>query len=454
MSGTGMVDWDAESALGFAADVFGRLGRLLGAPEFYAQLGLIALALALARLAAGRFKQHAADWGAAGGPGLLAGARRRAAGLGEFAFYLPALGLLSVAHQLGRELGWGTELTRPAVGLALLLALHAAARRLLAAAPLIALVFKWGLLPIAALQVFGVFDETVALLDRIGLRLGNIHVTATGILRVLIFGTLLFWLGRLSAAAGTRAIRARRDVDEGAREVLAKLFEVGLYGLVFVLLLQVMGVNLTALAVFSGALGVGLGFGLQSIASNFISGIIILLDRSIKVGDYIEMEDGRAGVIRELNMRYTLLETFAGREIMVPNETFISSSFVNCTHTNPRQRYDITFSVAYDTDIRRVVELVREKVRAHPQVLSGDDYSPELQPDCEIAGFGDSGVEMLVEFWMDGIDDGRNHVGADLMMSIFEALRDNGVVIPFPQREVRVLEARGAGTAGAKERAG
>ena len=209
--------------------------------------------------------------------------------------------------------------------------------------------------------------------------------------------------------------------------------------LIFLLLLNVMGIDLTALAVFGGALGVGLGFGLQQIASNFISGIIILLDRTITIGDFIELEDGRSGTLRELTMRSATLETYDGKDIMVPNERFITTAFVNWTHNNQKQRYPLHFQVAYDTDLDKMFEIVREVVASHPKVISGDDIPISERPDAEIEGFGDSGIDILVEFWMEGIDDGDHRVGGDLLLMIWTALKANGIQIPFPQREVRVL---------------
>lgn len=297
----------------------------------------------------------------------------------------------------------------------------------------------WISIPLAVLTFMDWLDPVTRYLDSISMEIGNIRLSALGVIRVVVFGSILFWLGRLSNNAGKRMIRNQADLDIGTREVIAKLFEVGLYVVIFILLLQIMGINITALAVFGGALAVGLGFGLQSIASNFISGMIILLDRSLTVGDFIEMEDGKKGEIRELNMRFTILETYDGKDIMVPNEKFITSTFVNWTHKNHRQRYEIHLQVAYKTDLHRLFPLLRETVSKHPKVISAPGTPIEELPDAEILSFGESGVNILIEFWMEGIDDGRNRVGGDLLLMIWDALRENEIEIPFPQREVRMV---------------
>jgi small-conductance mechanosensitive channel len=175
---------------------------------------------------------------------------------------------------------------------------------------------------------------------------------------------------------------------------------------------------------------------LQQIASNFISGIIFLLDHSLTIGDYIQLEDGRAGTLRELSMRSATLETYDGKDIMVPNERFITTSFTNGTHNNKLQRYPINFQVAYDTDLEKLFPILREVVASHPKVISGDDTPIELRPDAEIAKFEGSGINILVEFWMEGIDDGEHRVGGDLLLMIWQTLKANGIVIPFPQRVV------------------
>ena len=303
-------------------------------------------------------------------------------------------------------------------------------------------VFRWVGLPILLLQLLGLLPGTVEVLESISLSVGNVRISAYGVARVIIFGGFLFWLGRVSNRFGKAVIRKQESLDSPTKEVFSKLFEVALFCIIALLLLNVMGINLTTLAVFGGAVGVGLGLGLQSIASNFISGIIILLDRSLTVGDFVELDDGQKGFVREFRMRYTVLETYDGKDILVPNEKFISSLMINWTHKDPKQRYRVDFSVAYDTDIRAMVEIVKEAVARHPQVISGMDVPFEERPDCEIDSFGDSGVNMFVEFWILGIDDGKNRVGGDLLLIILETLKEHGIEIPFPQREVKILEPK------------
>lgn len=290
------------------------------------------------------------------------------------------------------------------------------------------------------LHFFKLSGDVVTTLDALALEVGNFRLSFYGFLRIIFVGFLLFWLGRLSNKAGQVFIRKQNQLDFRTRELLAKLFELSLFFVGFLLLLQVVGINLTALAVFGGALGIGLGIGLQAIASNFISGLIILLDRSVSLGDYLELEDGRSGTVTQQNLRSTTLETFDARNIVVPNETFITTSFTNWTHKNAKQRYRVDFSVAYNTDVRSMVEIIKAAVAEHPSVLSGDGVPIEERPDCEIDSFGDSGINMFVEFWMEGIDDGRNRVGGDLLLIILETLQSHGIEIPFPQREVRILK--------------
>lgn len=403
-------------------------------PAFYTQIGLIVAAFIVASILA-KFARKSTPFFQTepkDGDAFLA-LRQSLFNLQKLLFPLLTIAMLGAAVQLSAAFVEQNWLVRVAQGLAVVGLLYTIASNYIDN-PLLQKLIKWVVLPIAVLYVFDWLDEFIAHLDSIAIEAGNIRISLYGIARVLIFGGILFWLGRLSNNAGQKVIRKQEALEAGTREVIAKLFQIVVFAAIFILLLQVMGINLTALAVFGGALGVGLGFGLQQIASNFISGLIILLDRSVSTGDYIELEDGRSGTIRELNMRATTLETFDGKDIVVPNEQFITTSFTNWTHYDNFQRYSIEFSVSYKTDIDKMLELVKNTVRSHPQVLS----EPE-EADAEIDGFGESGIDILVEFWIEGIDDGPNHVDADLKLMIWHVLKENDIEIPFPQREVKIV---------------
>lgn len=356
-------------------------------------------------------------------------------------FPLLAFVLLLISTEFSAQMAFSPWLINTAYALAALLFFNALINAFVVN-KVAASAFKWIGLPIVFFKLVGLLPLIIESLQSIAINVGNIEISAYGIVRVVIFGGFLFWLGRASNTFGQSVIKRQESLDIPTREVFAKIFEVTLFCIIALLLLNVMGINLTTLAVFGGALGVGIGLGLQTIASNFISGIIILLDKSLTVGDFVELEDGQMGFVREFRMRYAVLETYDGKDILVPNEKFISTFLVNWTHKDPKQRYRVDFSVAYATDIRAMVELVKEAVATHPKVISGDDIPFEERPDCEIDSFGDSGVNMFVEFWMEGIDDGKNRVGGDLLLIIFETLRENNISIPFPQREVRVLNER------------
>jgi small-conductance mechanosensitive channel len=300
--------------------------------------------------------------------------------------------------------------------------------------------FRWIGMPILFFYLTGMLDNIVTVLNAMKIEVGGLKLTAYGVLRTLVLGSILFWLGRVSNKIGQTIIRQQASLDIKSRELFAKIFEIVLFFIVSVLILKLMDINLTALAVLGGAVGVGLGFGLQAIASNFISGVIIIMDKSVSVGDYIEMEDGKSGLVTQLNLRSTSLETFDGKNIIIPNEKFITSAFTNWTHKNSKQRYRIDFSVAYNTDVRSMVPLIKEAVAQHPQVLSGEERLIEERPDCEIDSFGDNGINMFVEFWIEGIDDGKNRVGGDLYLIILETLQANHIEIPFPQRDVHIKQ--------------
>jgi small-conductance mechanosensitive channel len=316
-------------------------------------------------------------------------------------------------------------LVRLAQSVAVVLLLYAAINRFVSH-PIVNAACRWIGIPVAALQVFGYLDETTAWLDTIAFSAGNIRISAFALIKAAVFGGILFWLGRMSTSAGQKVIREQQAIDIQTRELVAKFFEIAIFFIVAILLLNILGLDLTALAVFGGALGVGLGFGLQQIASNFISGIIILLERSLKVGDFIELEDGKTGILREINMRSSALGTFDGKDIMVPNEKFITTRFINWTKTNPHQRYEVPFALTYDVDIHRVPQLIKDAVSKHPAILK-----KPTPPVCELRSFAANGINFAVEFWVASIDDGKNRISSDVHYLIWDALKAANIAMAF-----------------------
>jgi small-conductance mechanosensitive channel len=403
-------------------------------PEFYIQLVAIIIAICLAWFVQGTLKNRVPLLSNEPLPGSFYQLRKKIYRTQDLLLQILYVVFLGIAIQVVISMVNQTWLVRIAQSLAVVFLLYSLIRRYIKN-PFINGICRWVGIPLATLYVFGWLDDVITFLDGIAIEAGTIRVSAYALARVAIVGSILFWLGKISNKAGQHAIRTRENLDVRTREVFAKFFEIALFLAIFLLLLQVVGLELTALAVFGGALGVGLGFGLQQIASNFISGIIILLDRSISVGDYIELDNGKTGILQELNMRSSTLKTFDGKIIVVPNEQFITTAFTNWTHQDTLQRYDFEFSVSYDADIPKVPGIIIDAIRKHPQVLE----EPE-EPDCEIREFADSGIVFGVEYWIEGIDDGINRVEADLLMMIWVALKENNIKFPYPHRDVRIIQ--------------
>jgi small-conductance mechanosensitive channel len=299
--------------------------------------------------------------------------------------------------------------------------------------PLLKLLGRYVLIPVAAVYVVGLLDEVNAWLSGMTVSLGNITFSVMSLVRGAIAGGILFWLGGWSNRQSAEFIENQKDMRPSIRQLVAKVVEISIFGIAFLLLMNIMGINLSTLAVIGGAIGVGLGFGLQKIASNFISGVILLVEGQATVGDYVELDGGEAGRIVKMTARAAVLETFDGRWIVVPNEDFITTRVVNYSDSGSANRYEAPFSVSYDTDINKVPAIIEAAVATHPGVLS-EPYPP----DCELRGFGDSGIDFAVEFWVNGLDDGPNKYTSDVLFLIWNALKDNGIEIPYPQRVVEL----------------
>lgn len=302
--------------------------------------------------------------------------------------------------------------------------------------PFLKLLGRYVLLPVVALYAVGLLDLLTERLDNTIVSLGNISFSVMALLRGVIAGALLFWLGRWSNDQSAAYINKQQEMRPATRQLAAKAAELLIFGLAFILLMNIMGVPLTSLAVLGGAIGVGLGFGLQKIASNYISGVILLLEGQATVGDYVELDNGEAGTIVKTTARAMILETFDGRWIVVPNEDFITTRVINYSDQGSANRLDVAFSVSYDTDINLVPDIIVEAVSKHPGVLK----VPE-RPDVELRGFGDSGIDFGVEFWVNGIDDGKNKYASDVLFLIWNALKEHNIEIPYPHRVVELRNA-------------
>ena len=313
----------------------------------------------------------------------------------------------------------------------LFLAIRAFAKDILTD-PFLHLLGKFVLIPVGALYALGILDPTIMLLAEARVSIGNIGFSALALVRGLIAGSLLFWLGHWSNSQSSAFIE-KQSMRPAIQQLTVKTAEFAIFGLAFLLLMNIMGIDLGTLAVLGGAIGVGLGFGLQKIASNFISGVILLLEGQATVGDYVELDGGEAGTIIKMTARATILETYDGRWIVVPNEDFITTRVTNYSDSGSANRLEVPFSVSYDTDINKIPALIEAAVAAHPNVLS----APE-KPDCELRGFGDSGIDFAVEFWVEGIDDGINKYTSDVLFVVWNTLKENGIEIPYPHRVVEI----------------
>jgi small-conductance mechanosensitive channel len=207
------------------------------------------------------------------------------------------------------------------------------------------------------------------------------------------------------------------------------MLKITLVILALVISLSGLGIDLTAFTVFSGAVGVGVGFGLQKVVSNFISGIIILLDRSIKPGDTISLGD-TFGWIRELSTRFVSVITRDGREHLIPNEDFITTPVINWSFSNELVRLDVHFGVSYDSDPNEISALAIAAAATVPRVL------PSNTPVCWMTGFGDSSVDFILRFWISDPQNGLTNIRGKVLLAMWNTFKENGVNIPYPHREI------------------
>lgn len=288
----------------------------------------------------------------------------------------------------------------------------------------------WGWL---ALYLSGAADEVIRTLEMVGFSIGKQQINLWMILNGLVV-VMLTLLASLWAASLVEArLMGATEMDSSLRIVLVRVSK-ALFVLVSVLLsFSLVGIDITALSVFTGALGVGLGLGLQKIASNYVSGFIILLDRSIRLGNIIQLDAQTSGTVTQITTRYTVLKNMVGQEFIVPNEALVANIVLNQTYSDTRVRVTTSVSVAYDADLEKVVALLEDIARAQPRVLQ------DPPPRALVTLFADSGINIDLGFWINDPDQGSGALRSDINMEIWRRFREQGIEIPYPQREVRVL---------------
>lgn len=238
---------------------------------------------------------------------------------------------------------------------------------------------------------------------------------------------LAMWAG---AALEVRLMRAER-LHSSLRVVFARLGKAALLIAAVLVVLPLIGVDLTVLSVFGGALGVGLGLGLQKIASNYLSGFIILLDRSIRLGDMITV-DNHYGEVTEITTRYVVVRSHTGVEAIIPNDALVTTTVLNHSYSDKRVRLAVRVQVAYRTDVAEVVRILVEVARKHPRVL------PDPEPTAQVVQLADSGVDLELGFWIEDPERGSQNVRSDLSIDLLAQFKARGIEIPYPQREVRL----------------
>ena len=423
-----------QKALDYAEQGWTLARDWLISPAAWSQFALLVLAFLLARPLAGiatpRLRALIAP--ADGKAGLFATARRFVLRFLPLLLPLLAYGLTAAGEAVTRSLFGSGDVIAFGKRVFVLLAARVLVRDTLSD-PFLRLLGRYVLLPVAALYALGLMDDASARLNAMTVSLGNISFTAMALLRGAIAGSLLFWLGSWSNRQSADYIKAQPALRPATRELAVKTTELLIFGAAFLLLMSIMGIDLTALAVVGGALGVGIGLGLQQIAANFISGIILLVEGQTTVGDYVELDGGERGTISKMTARSCILETFDGRWIVVPNEHFITTRVVNYSDADSPNRYEAVFSVSYDTEINLVPGIIEQAVSALPFVLQNPDG-----PDCELRGFGESAVDFAVEYWAIGIDDGKHKYASPVLFAIWNALKAAGIEMPYPHRVVEI----------------
>ena len=286
-----------------------------------------------------------------------------------------------------------------------------------------------------ALHLTGLLPEIVRWLSEVELSAGRHSISLWTLLGVAFWIGLTLLLALWAGAALEVRLMRAEGLHSSLRVVFARLGKAALLVAAVLVVLPLMGVDLTVLSVFGGALGVGLGLGLQKIASNYLSGFIILLDRSIRLGDMITA-DGHYGEVTRITTRYAVVRSLTGVEAIIPNDTLVTTTVLNHSYSDKRVRLAVKVQVGYRTDMPGVLRILTDVARNHARVLK------EPEPTAQVLQLADSGVDVELGFWIEDPERGSQNVRSDISLAILAELRARGIEIPYPQREVRLLGGR------------
>jgi small-conductance mechanosensitive channel len=286
---------------------------------------------------------------------------------------------------------------------------------------------------VAALSILGLLDSTTEALGSVGISLGDVNVTPLLVIKAVMLLALTLWVVITLSKFLEARLQTAESLTPSVRVLIAQLLKFSLIVIAIVIALSSAGIDLSAFALFSGALGVGIGFGLQKVVSNFVSGLILLTDKSIKPGDVISVGES-FGWVGAMSARYTSVQTREGREYLIPNEDLITRQVVNWSFSNHRVRLEAKFGVSYDSDPHHVIRVAEEAVRSVSRVLE----TPPVR--CNMADFGDSSLDFSMRFWIIDPTEGLGNIRSDVYLALWDAFKREGISIPYPVRDLRLPE--------------
>jgi small-conductance mechanosensitive channel len=286
------------------------------------------------------------------------------------------------------------------------------------------------IIPITVLNLFGLWEPCADYLESLEFTIAKVQLSVYQILKTLFIVIALFRLTKFITRISEDRLRRLNRIKSSDKVLILKIIQVVIYFVILLVALDLLGMNITTLAVFSGAMGVGLGFGLQKITSNFISGVIILLEKSIEVDDLVELSDGTNGVVKRTGARYILIETLQGKEVLVPNEDFITQRVINWTYTTHKCRIEIPISVSYGTDLELAKKVMLEAAKSCPGVAK------KFEPECYLKEFSLNSINFWLFFWIDDVTKGRYEPQSDVMFAVWKKFKEHGIEMPYSQMDV------------------